>query len=424
MIPAPIPATETERLTDLRAMRILDTPPEGRFDRLVQLASHVLGVPMAYIALIDSDRQWLKARCGLTVDETGRDVSFCGHTILQNAPLVVPDATADERFFDNPLVVGEPHIRFYAGIPLKGPRGTNVGTFCVADSRPRELGTRDLETLTHLAALAQHELRMLDLIEVQHELLETKNELLATQRQLQRELTEAADYVTALLPARLDGPITTSWEFISSSQLGGDLFGYHWLDRENFVVYLLDACGHGVGASLLSISAHTALRRQTLPETRFDDPGEVLTALNNAFPMSEHNGKFFTIWYGVYNVNDRQLRYASAGHHPAVLFSATNNRPKRLGTASLMIGAVPELTYETHSQFIPAGSRLYLFSDGVFEISKNDGEMLLFDGLLAVLEQAARATPPRLPQVVREIQIAQGTPEFDDDFSLLEVEFQ
>src|SRR5690242_20734277 len=110
MIAASIPSHETERLADLRALRILDTPPEERFDRIVRLAARVFDVPIAYIALVDADRQWFKAKCGLHTESTSRAISFCGHTIVHDGPLIIPDAHRDERFRDNPLVVNPPHV--------------------------------------------------------------------------------------------------------------------------------------------------------------------------------------------------------------------------------------------------------------------------------------------------------------------------
>ena len=145
-------------------------------------------MPIAYIALIDAERQWFKAKCGLTTDETGRDISFCGHAILQDQALVVPDATLDDRFKDNPLVTGEPYVRFYAGHPLTGPHGHNVGTFCIADRTPRTLDDGELEQFRRFAAIAEHELNMMDLIEAQHELIDTKNKLVQMQQRLTDEL--------------------------------------------------------------------------------------------------------------------------------------------------------------------------------------------------------------------------------------------
>ncbi len=207
-------------------------------------------------------------------------------------------------------------------IPLKGPAGHNIGTLCIAGPEPRTMSESDLGTFRELAAIAEQELRLSTVIEVQQELLATKDELLKAQMRLATEQDEAAEYLRSLLPARLDGRVRTDWQFISSSQLGGDLFGYHALDDRRLAIYLLDVCGHGVGASLLSMAVHSTLRRQALGDTDFTRPDQVLAALNRAFPMEEHHEKFFTIWYGVHDCEQNELRYAVGGHPPALAVSA------------------------------------------------------------------------------------------------------
>lgn len=423
MTAAPIPIDEAERLADLRALEILDTPPEERFDRIVRLAAKIFGVPIAYISLVDADRQWFKAQCGLNDRQTARDVSFCGHAIMHDRPLIVPDAARDHRFRDNPMVIGEPRIRFYAGYPLAGPAGHNVGTLCLADRLPRMLTADQLDIFAQLAALAAHELQMVDVIRAQRDLLETKNALVATQRKLAGELAEAEQYVRSLLPpAMRDGAVRTDWQFITSSQLGGDLFDYHWLDEHRLAVYLLDVCGHGVGAALLSMSVHTALRRGTLLETHYDQPHEVLAALNRAFPMDENNDKFFTIWYGVYDTSSRMLHYASAGHPPAIIVDGTKSA-RRLESGGLIVGVLTDAKYETHTQAMPPGSRLYLYSDGAFEIRTRRGNFLMSNGLGELIARAATRKKSRVEAIVRQIQCLQGSAEFGDDLSLLEIEF-
>ncbi|UXH78429.1 GAF domain-containing protein [Roseateles amylovorans] len=154
MLRPPLPANEAERLQTLREMLILDTPPEARFDRIVQFAAEEFGVPIALLSLIDENRQWFKARFGLAVCETSRDVSFCGHAIHAPQVMVVPDATEDPRFADNPMVVGPPHIRFYAGAPLEPRPGVRIGTLCLIDRRRRTLDDTDLAILMSLRDLA------------------------------------------------------------------------------------------------------------------------------------------------------------------------------------------------------------------------------------------------------------------------------
>ena len=158
MLPAPIPHDDELRLQALHDLLILDTPPEERFDRIVSFAAEEFDVPIALVSLIDQNRQWFKSRVGLQVCETARDISFCGHAVVQPGTLVIPDALADPRFADNPLVIGEPHIRFYAGAPLALPSGAVVGTLCVIDTQPREMDPTDLAILGSLRDLVLREM--------------------------------------------------------------------------------------------------------------------------------------------------------------------------------------------------------------------------------------------------------------------------
>jgi GAF domain-containing protein len=158
MIPAPLPEDEAERLAALRALLILDTPPEARFDRIVEFAASEFDVPMALISLVDSERQWFKSRIGLSACETARDVSFCAHAVYQRETLLVTDALNDPRFHDSPLVVGDPHIRFYAGAPLTLKSGAVVGTLCVLDTRERSFDAIDRSILESLRLLVVAEL--------------------------------------------------------------------------------------------------------------------------------------------------------------------------------------------------------------------------------------------------------------------------
>lgn len=163
MLAPALPADETTRVATLRSLNILDTSAEERFDRLTRLAKRLFGVPIALVSLIDADRQWFKSCFGLSVPETSRDISFCGHAILDDDILMIPDALLDERFFDNPLVTGDPRIRFYAGYPLRVSNGSKLGTLCLIDVKARELDAEERELLRDLARMAEQELAAVQL---------------------------------------------------------------------------------------------------------------------------------------------------------------------------------------------------------------------------------------------------------------------
>jgi diguanylate cyclase (GGDEF)-like protein len=163
MMKPEIPQDEEARLKTLRSLNILDTSSEERFDRLTRMAKRMFNVPIALVSLVDENRQWFKSCIGLTVSETPRDISFCGHAILGEGIFVIPDTTKDERFADNPLVTSEPNIRFYAGCPLRFTDGSKLGTLCIIDQEPRQLSDEDLEALRDLALTAERELAAIQL---------------------------------------------------------------------------------------------------------------------------------------------------------------------------------------------------------------------------------------------------------------------
>lgn len=163
-MPAKLPSNELERLAELRRLSLLDTPAEQAFDRVTVLAAKLLDVPIALVSLVDEDRQWFKSKFGLDADETPRSLAFCSHTILGDETMVVEDASLDERFQSNPLVVGDPKIRFYAGAPLRAPNGANIGTFCIIDSKPRKLSAKDRQVLSELCDIVREAIWLRDLV--------------------------------------------------------------------------------------------------------------------------------------------------------------------------------------------------------------------------------------------------------------------
>ena len=244
--------------------------------------------------------------------------------------------------------------------------------------------------------------------------------LVKSQRQLAGEIAEAAEYVTSLLPEKLTFPVATDWRYIPSSQLGGDSFGYHWIDDDHLAFYLLDVCGHGVGAALLSVSVLNFLRSGALHGQEARDPSFVLGRLNSTFPMEGHNDMYFSIWYGVYNARARKLDYCSGGHPPALLVS--QGHPVRaLTSGGTVIGALNYSQYRTGSVIVPSGSELYLFSDGAYEIGRPGAEMMTHQEFADVL--SGIKGPERIEEILAIIRKQHGSAEFEDDLSLMEFRF-
>jgi serine phosphatase RsbU (regulator of sigma subunit) len=235
---------------------------------------------------------------------------------------------------------------------------------------------------------------------------------------LDRELAEANDYVLSILPTPITtGPIQADWFYHPCTRLGGDAFGYQMLDSRCFAAFMLDVAGHGAGAALFSVTVANALRQRMMPNIDFRDPAAVVRGLNRMFPMERHNNLFFTIWYGVFDIADRMLTFATAGHHPAFLLSPGASKPVPLGTRNPSIGIAADREVAAARAPVPPGSYLYLFSDGVFEITDHDGREWDLTQILALLPAVSGpGGPRRLYTTVRAV--ARSGP-LEDDFSAL-----
>jgi phosphoserine phosphatase RsbU/P len=254
----------------------------------------------------------------------------------------------------------------------------------------------------------------------------TYQALVESQRHLAAELAEAARYVESLLPPPCEQFIRAEWRFLPSTQLGGDIFDYRWLDADHFAFYLLDVCSHGVGAALLSISVMNVIRSGALPGVDPRHPDAVLRALNDMFQMDRHNQMFFTIWYGVYHVRRRDITYACGGHPPAILFTGANresSRSHRLKVSGPAVGALPEVTFELGHVRLEPFSQLYLFSDGVYELVKPDGSVMSVDEFVDHLDSRTRPSVTSPDITIAFAESVQRAKTFADDLSLLEFTF-
>jgi sigma-B regulation protein RsbU (phosphoserine phosphatase) len=246
---------------------------------------------------------------------------------------------------------------------------------------------------------------------------------------LESELAEAAEYVCSILPEPMSkGGVNIDVRFIPSRQLGGDSFDFFWLDEDHLVIYLLDVAGHGLRAALPSLSVINLMRSCGLPDVDYYQPSQVLHGLNQVFQMTDRNDKYFTIWYGVYQCSQRKLVYASAGHPPAILISTdaqgkSIKEVQRLKTRGFPIGMFAEAKYIDKSCFVPQLSTLFIFSDGVYEINQSDGSVWSLDAFIEQLQDCQKSHQKHLDQILQRVQMVNPNTYFDDDFSLIKIDF-
>jgi sigma-B regulation protein RsbU (phosphoserine phosphatase) len=250
-----------------------------------------------------------------------------------------------------------------------------------------------------------------------------------TQERLRAELRGGAAYVRSLLPARIAEAGLRM--FIPSTALGGDVFGYHRIGEEHepaegrLALYLIDVSGHGIEAALFSVTLLNLLKGQALPGADFGDPASVLEKLNSSFRMEEQNNLYFTAWYGVWDPVSRALSYASAGCPPAILVLPGGGAVE-LGSGGVIVGFDQSATYRTERVGVPRSSRLFLFSDGIYEFRTRSGGILGLETFAALLESAAARCPAgesALDSILKETQALSSRTRFLDDVSLLEFRF-
>jgi len=243
-------------------------------------------------------------------------------------------------------------------------------------------------------------------------------------RELDRDLESARSYVHSLIPAPItEGPIRTEWVLLPSARLGGDVFGYHHLDVRTFAIFLLDVSGHGTGAAMHAVSVANILRRDASAGVDMRDPAKVAAYVNTLFQMKTHGGLYLTLWYGVYDLEARTLHYASAGHHPSYLVEEPREAAIPLKTRNIVIGATSDFEFESAWVAVPPGSRLYVFSDGVFEIETKDGKQWGLDDVLPLIVKPPVAGLSEPERLLRGVRGHARSPDFEDDFTVLVATF-
>ncbi|HSZ77976.1 MAG TPA: SpoIIE family protein phosphatase [Chthoniobacterales bacterium] len=256
--------------------------------------------------------------------------------------------------------------------------------------------------------------------------LDTLQALQLSQKMISAQLADAATYVRSQLPVNLFDSVRTDWRYLPSSTLGGDALDFFWLNEDHMVIFLLDVVGHGVGPALLGTSILHLLRQRALKDGDPLDPVSVLVALNRSFQMDEHGDKVFSIWYGVFDRVSGIIRFAAAGHPPALLISPNQNgKPDAtwLKGKGLWIGATATEMFEGGSSIVAQDAELFVFSDGLYELSTPEGPMIGLDRFGRLLVDLYSSGNADLEKVLTEVSRLHGSEQFEDDASILKVRF-
>lgn len=253
-------------------------------------------------------------------------------------------------------------------------------------------------------------------------IIENNKRVSELKEKMDKELSIASDYFKSLLPNFIDNEyLKVDWKYVPTLQLGGDVFGFYFLN-DHFVFYLFDVCGHGVASALYSISVLSNLKNRYLPDTDFTNPVSVFNSLNKYYQMNEHHGFYFTIWYGSYNVKTRELRYAAAGHHPAILFD-DNDNSELINSPNFIVGGKKDYSFIDNTIKLSPNSDLYIFSDGTFEFKLSNGDNWTINDLSKFLLARKNIEAVELNEVYK-FAISNNPEQIQkDDFSILKLHF-
>ena len=247
----------------------------------------------------------------------------------------------------------------------------------------------------------------------------SKREVRAAEAQ-ESDLDKAKRYVQSLLPEPLvQGKVRTDWVLQPCAKLGGDLFGYHFIDYRTFAIYLLDVTGHGTDGAMHAVSVMNVLRQPSMPGLDMRDPARVASHLNDVFQMESHGGMLLSLWYGVMDLQSRMLAFTSAGHHPSYLVDPQRAAAIPLDVSNVLIGMMPGYAYGAGKVEVPPGSSLYVFSDGVFEIECADGREWDLDAFVPLLTAPAAPGKAESQRILEEVKARTGREAFEDDFTLV-----
>jgi sigma-B regulation protein RsbU (phosphoserine phosphatase) len=357
-------AGEAARMAAVRRYDILDTPPDGAFDRIAAVAAALFDVPIAIVSIVDTDRIWFKSHHGLEgVTEIGRDPGLCASAVLGHEPWVVVDASIDPRTLANPLVAGEFGLRFYVGAPLTTPDGHNLGTLCVLDRKPREVTTSETRILADLASL------VIDQLELR---LSARRAVALAEAHLERTQDLAVALQQSLLPPALPNipsiDLAASFKPASRYQVGGDFYDIFPIDGQTWGMSIGDVCGKGPEAAGRTSCARYSMRAAAIHET---EPSRVLAVVNKALLVDAEPlvvAPFVTALFLRLQAHDRgaTVAFAAAGHPLPTLLRA-DGTVEQVGRPGTLLGVLPQVSATDTTVELGPGDTMVLITDGVLD---------------------------------------------------------
>ncbi|MFG2753740.1 PP2C family protein-serine/threonine phosphatase [Streptomyces xanthophaeus] len=402
---------ETARMDAVRRYDILDTPPDGAFDRVAAMAARLFKVPVASVTIVDEDRIWFKAAHGLDgVSEIGREPGLCGSAILSDEALVIPDTLIDPVAVNNALVAGPMAVRFYAAAPIITGDGHRLGTVNILDTKPRLITEEDTATLCDLAAIVLDELEVrlaaLDALRTEQE---RRREQEDARQRAERDTAVIQAFASTLqrtlLPPAL--PVVPGLELAchyataSPQNVGGDFYDVFPLGGTRWAFFLGDVCGKGPEAAALTSLTRYTLRAAALIDP---DPDKVLTSLNTALLLDPAVGtRFCTAVFGVLEPHEKEgftVTVATGGHPPAYHLRGPGAVEAVHPKGGMLIGAIAEAHFASRSIHLAPGEGLLLYTDGLTEARTLGGAMIGEEGLTRFL--AARTAPASASAVIED----------------------
>lgn len=406
-------ADEEQRLSVLRRYGLIDTPPDGNFDRITRIAAELFSVPIAVVSLIDEDRIWLKSGVGLGgLTELPKDPGLCASAYLSEGVYLVEDARIDPRTLANPLVAGEMGLRFYAAAPLVTADGYRLGNLAILDFEPRTLAERERHLLEELACVVVDEMEMR---------LAARHEVTSEYRRRLEAEDAARELQAALLPPRLpeiDGfDLAATYRPANAGVVGGDFYDVFQAPDGSWFMVMGDVCGKGPRAAAVTVAGRYAVRAEAMRER---DPAAILALMNDAL-ISADEDHFACQWCTVVvarvdpapGPRGGVMVHVASGGHPRPRVLTASGRVVALGGEGFLVGAVPEATFSTSSMELGAGDGVVMFTDGVTEAKVPEG-LFGTERLDSALRKAAGMPPDEVIAAVGESLAAAGAVQVDD----------